>query len=143
MPGFWDMTGGAALGFITPNYSRAALSKKPIPFIETLKRRYAKDTNWVCFGSYDSVYLLKEAVNKAKSINAESVIKALESIEITGVYGKLKYNDTHTCNYGWPYMDFPYAQFQLGGDLVVVYPEGVAKNTNPTKKFIPIRQLRK
>jgi len=143
MAGFWGMTGGAALGLLTPTYSRAALSEKTIPFIEALKERYGKDTSWISFDSYDSVYLIKAAAEKAKTTEVEALIKALESIEMTGVCGKLVYGDTHTCKYGWPYLDFPYGQFQKDGELVILYPEEVAKATNPGQTFIPVRELRK
>jgi hypothetical protein len=39
-------------------------------------------------------------------------------------------------------MDFPYGEFQHGGELVIVHPENVAKATNPTKPYIPVKQLR-
>jgi hypothetical protein len=61
---------------------------------------------------------------------------------MTGVYGIIKYDNTHTCKFGWPYMDFPYGEFQHGGELVIVHPENVAKATNPTKPYIPVKQLR-
>jgi len=142
MPGFWGMSGGAALGLVTPIYSRAALSDKTIPFVDDLKKRYNKDSNWVAFGSYDSVYMIKAAMEKTKTADIEALIKALESIEMTGVYGIIKYDNTHTCKFGWPYMDFPYGEFQHGGELVIVHPENVAKATNPTKPYIPVKQLR-
>jgi branched-chain amino acid transport system substrate-binding protein len=142
MAKFWQISGGAALGLSTPVYSRAALSKKTIPFVDELKKRYNKDPNWVGFGSYDSIGALKAAAEKAKTTNPEALIKALESNEYTGVYGIIKYDKTHSCKGGWPYMDFPTGQYQRGGQLVIWLPDEVRKATNPTKKYIPVKQLR-
>lgn len=142
MAAFWNITGGAALGFITTMYDRAALSPKTIPFVDNLREKYKKDPNWVGFGSYDSIYVVKEAAEKSKSTKTEDLIKALEKIEYTGVYGIIKYDEMHSCKTGWPYMDFPYAQYQKNGELVVIFPEEVAEATNPGKSFIPINKLR-
>lgn len=144
MPGFWGMTGGAALGVVSSVYAdKAALTPRTIPFIENLKARYNKDPNWVSYASYDAVYLLKAAADRAKSMDIEALIPALENLEMVSVSGKAKFDKTHTYIYGYPYITNARAQFQKDGLSVIVFPSDVAKATNPKNTFIPVSKLRK
>jgi branched-chain amino acid transport system substrate-binding protein len=144
MPGYWGMTGGAALGIVCSTYTtKAAVTERTIPFIENIKARYNKDLNWVSYASYDAVYLTKTAADRAKSTDIEAIIKSLETQEMVGVSGKAKFDETHTYIYGYPYQTAVRAQFQKDGINVVVFPYDVAKATNPNKTFIPVKRLRK
>ncbi len=144
MPGFWGMTGGAALGVVSAVYAdKAALSVKTIPFIENLKAKYNKDPNWVSYASYDAVYLLKAAADRAKSMDIEALIPALENLEMVSVSGKAKFDKTHSYIWGYPYVTSARAQFQKDGLSVIVFPYAVAKATNPKNTFIPVSKLRK
>lgn len=144
MPGYWGMTGGAGLGVVCTTYTtRAAITKRTIPFIDGMKASYNKDLNWVSWSCYDAVYLIKAGADKANSLDIESLIKGLETQEMVGVSGIAKFDDTHTYIYGIPYQTSARAQFQKNGENVIVFPEGVAKATNPNKPFIPVKQLRK
>lgn len=144
MPGFWGMTGGAALGVVSSVYAdKAALTPRTIPFIENLKTKYNKDPNWVSYASYDAVYLLKTAADRAKSTEIEALIKSLEILEMVSVSGKAKFDKSHTYLYGYPYVTNARAQFQKDGQSVIVFPYDVAKTTNPGKTFIPVNKLRK
>ncbi len=144
MPGFWGMTGGAALGVVSSVYAdKAALTPRTIPFIENLKAKYNKDPNWVSYASYDAVYLLKTAADRARSTDIEALIKSLEAIEMVSVSGKAKFDKSHTYIYGYPYVTSARAQFQKDGLSVIVFPYDVLKATNPGKTFIPVNKLRK
>jgi hypothetical protein len=108
-----------------------------------MKAAYKKDLNWVSYASYDAPYLIKAGADKVNSVNIESLIKGLEAQEMLGVSGIAKFDETHTYIYGIPYQTSARAQFQKNGENVIVFPESVAKATNPNKPFIPVKQLRK
>ena len=76
-------------------------------------------------------------------MSSESLIKGLETIEISGVSGKAAFDDAHSYKWGYPYMDAARSQFQKDGQYAVLFPYKVAKESNPDKTFIPIKKLRK
>jgi branched-chain amino acid transport system substrate-binding protein len=138
------MTGGAALGVVSSVYAiKSGLTEKTNPFIENLKSRYNKDPNWVSYASYDAVYLMKAAADRARSTDIEALINSLEALEMVSVSGKAKFDKTHTYIYGYPYVTSARTQFQKDGLNVIVFPYDVAKITNPGKTFIPVNKLRK
>jgi len=144
MAGFWNMTGGAALGVVSTIYgAKAALSERTIPFIEALKATHNREPNWIAYASYDVPFLLKAAAEKGKRTDPEALIKSLEDIEIAGVSGRAKFDNTHSYKWGFPYMEISRSQYQKDGEYVVVYPFNVAKQSNPDKTFIPVKGLKK
>lgn len=144
MPEFYEMTGGAALGVVTPTYGAlAALSERTIPFIKALKSTYNKGPNWVTYSNYDVPYLIKAAAESAgTSEDTEALIKALERIEMIGVWGLAAFDESHSYKWGAPYMDNARAQIQKDGEFVVLFPYKVAEASNPGKTFVPVRELR-
>ena len=45
--------------------------------------------------SYMAVYILKDAIEKANSLDPDKVIKALEETDIMGVYGRIRFDKSH------------------------------------------------
>ena len=146
MPTFWDVTGGAALGVVTTAYAaEAPMTEKTLPFIEALKAKYNKLPNWISYGSYEVPYLLKAAAEKSGTVeDVDALIRFLEKVEITGLLGRLAFDETHSYKYGPPYVRAVRAQFQKDGELVVLHPYEVAEHANAKsgKTFIPVRELR-
>lgn len=143
MAGFYEMTGGAALGLLTPTYSGAALSERTLPFVRALKETYGDDPNWVSYSTYDIPYLLKEGAEKAGTTeDMDAWIAALEKVDIVGVSGRAAFDETHTYKWGSPYMECARGQYQKDGEMVVLYPYDVAESSNPGKTFIPVKELR-
>lgn len=147
-PGYWEMTGGAALGIVTSYYAvKAAITNKTVPYMNALEKKYGKQPNWVCSGTYDWIYMLKEAIEKCKTTDVETLIKELEKMEYTGVVGcRRYYPGTHSAVYSpgdltKGTIDLR-IQYQKNGEIVVVYPKDVAERTNPGKGFISIKVLR-
>jgi len=147
--GFWGMTGGACLGLCTSNYGvRAAITEKTIPFVDELKSKYDMTPGWTTYGAVDSVIFLQAAMQKTGNDKVEDLIKALEQVEVTGISGVLRYQPGHTLlmhtmtnlkGYTGPQI-----QYQLDGELTVIYPPDVADKTNgPGKGFVSVKELRK
>jgi len=50
--------------------------------------------------SYESVYILKEAIEKAGSLDADALVAALEKTDKKGVMGRIKFDQGHQVVYG-------------------------------------------
>jgi len=95
-------------------------------------------------GSFDVPYLIKAAAKDAGSVDAEALIKSLESIEMVGVWGIAKFEENHTYVQNRPYMEVARGQFQSAADKypVVIWPLDIAEASNPGRTFISVKELR-
>jgi branched-chain amino acid transport system substrate-binding protein len=79
--------------------------------------------------SYDAVYVLAKAMERAGTTDADKVVAELEKTDMDGVVGHLVFNKTHGVPYG---DDLKTGGVSLAfqwrnGKRVVVFPEGVAQ----------------
>ncbi|PIW01414.1 MAG: amino acid ABC transporter substrate-binding protein, partial [Deltaproteobacteria bacterium CG17_big_fil_post_rev_8_21_14_2_50_51_6] len=79
--------------------------------------------------AYEMVYLLKDAIEKARSVDGDAVVTELEKTDRLGAMGRIKFGKDHQVIYG----EDP-AENAMGcmiqwrqGKRVVVYPESVAE----------------
>ncbi|MHC5010129.1 MAG: ABC transporter substrate-binding protein [Planctomycetota bacterium] len=96
-PGFWDasdgnaeyvvvdlVNGGNAPGDITPWTRR---------FVEAYERRWGLEPEgYGASSSYMAVYALKDAVERAGTLDPDAVVRALETIDLMGVYGRIRFD---------------------------------------------------
>jgi branched-chain amino acid transport system substrate-binding protein len=79
--------------------------------------------------SYDSVYVLAKAIERAGTLDADAVVAQLEKTDMEGAVGRIVFNKTHSV----PYSDDPKAggaslAFQWRkGKRIVVFPESIAE----------------
>ncbi|MGA2517655.1 MAG: ABC transporter substrate-binding protein [Thermodesulfobacteriota bacterium] len=141
---FWNMTGGAALGWVTldPEIS-VPYTARTLPFLAKLKAKGAGMMNST-YPSYDSPWIFKAAAEHAKTAsNADAIIKALETIQVQGISWVWKFNKCHDPITGYPpYMPYHWGQFQENGKLVSIFPPGIAKLVNPKSGFVRVKDLR-
>ena len=79
--------------------------------------------------SYESVYVLKEAIERAGTIEADAVVKALEQTDRAGVMGRVKFDKGHQVVYGTdPTKEAVAVMFQWSeaGEQRIVYPPAIA-----------------
>ena len=65
-------------------------------FVDAFKKEYGREPD--AYGistSYMGVYVLKNAIERAGSLNSAAVAKALESTDMNGVYGRIRFNKNH------------------------------------------------
>jgi ABC-type branched-subunit amino acid transport system substrate-binding protein len=140
----WERTGGACLGITSSMFQElvpATPKSKPLyQQFETGKVKAA----WMVAGNYDTPFILKAAVEKVGGLDdMDAVIKAIEKNELIGASGTIKWTDDHNYVWGYPYfVDLACGQYQGSDDVVLVSPPEVAKITNPTRKYVPIKELR-
>ena len=85
--------------------------------------------------NYDGIYILAEAIHRAKSVETGALVKALEEIDYVGVCGRYVFKKkNHDAIYGdVNYVPFLITQWQEGGKFEVLWPDKLAtgKFQNP------------
>lgn len=104
-PGFWKITKGkCAYSIIT--LSEAGVTPSDVtplakPFYEAFDNRWGAPPRATgSAASYDALYALKDAIERAGSLDTDAVIKALEQTDLTTVRGQLKFDKDHQCVFG-------------------------------------------
>lgn len=101
-------------------------------FYDAYKQRYGKG---IAAGhgpapSYESVYILKEAIERAGSLDPDAIVEALEKTDRQGVMGRIKFSPGHQVVYGLDPAEAAAAcffQWSEDGERVIVYPEALAE----------------
>lgn len=131
---FFDRVGGKAdtetVGLLA---IRAELTPKTIPFWDEFVKRFKTAPVYTGVGAYDAVYVYADAVARAKSTEANAVIKELEKTDHVGIAGKMVFDETHDVKAGPGLQNLLFVQWQKGGQRVVVWPKEAAtgKMTSP------------
>ena len=124
---FCDRIGGKSVGEMAANFAvRAPLTPKTIPFFDEFRKRTNRSPVYTAFGAYDAVHIYAEAVTRAKSTDADAVIKELEKTSFTGVPGIIEFDDTHDVKPGTPTFKGPallFAQWREGCKREVIHPK--------------------
>jgi branched-chain amino acid transport system substrate-binding protein len=80
--------------------------------------------------AYDAVYILKEAIERAGSLDGDKLVKEIEKTDRKGVVGRIRFGKDHQVPFGTDPsevglgVDF---QWQDPGKRVIVYPKAVAQ----------------
>lgn len=125
-------------GLITLYFELGGLAAKAVPASQKFLDAYGKK-----FGdsardqlsahgpgaAYDAVYVLKAAIEKAGTVEGDSVVKALETTELDGVIGHIKFGADHQAVFGTdPKTTAVAAAFQWqSGKRVIVFPPALAE----------------
>ena len=134
-PGFWETTDGKGeytlCNVVNAGNAPSEATAWTMKFYNAYEKKWGVPPE--CFGassSYMAVYAIKDAVERAKSLAPDKVILALETMDLMGVYGRLRFNpQSHQVIPS----DDPekgavgsIVQWQAG-KRVVVYPKSIAK----------------
>jgi branched-chain amino acid transport system substrate-binding protein len=133
-PGFWDATEGKGEYTLCNVVNAGNAPSEATPW--TMKFYNAYTEKWGvepeglgASSSYMAVYALKDAIERAGTIDSDKVVTALENIDLMGVYGRLRFDPkTHQVI---PSTDpkegavGSILQWQ-DGKRVVVYPKSIA-----------------
>jgi len=125
--GFWEATGGYG-NYDTTLHTYAqgvALTDKSIPFVDAFIDRFGETPTYNA-GTYDAIYLLKEAIERAGSLDADAVIVELEKTDYITTSGRLVFtgrdtDNPHDVTYGPGYVTGISTQWQ-DGELKAVWP---------------------
>ena len=130
---FWQRTNGATEGVITETAAGpgVALTPKTVAFTDAYTKRFNTTPAYAAYTTNDSFHLLKAAIERAKSTNADKLVAALEKTNYVGTVGRIQFYPpgakyAHGLKYGKQYVTGIMIQWQDGKQLPV-WPASVAK----------------
>ncbi len=119
--GFWDATGGKGDYTLTINtFARVKITDKTIPFYDKYIKLYKQAPNYTA-GTYDGMYVLKAAVEKAGSIDSDKVLPFMEKTDYIGASGRIVFDKSHDVTWGPGYETSLGTQWQ-NGKIKCVWP---------------------
>lgn len=129
--GFWEATGGKGEYEFTMNtYARVPMGPKTIEFYDKFVQLMGEFPTYNA-ATYDAVYVLKMAIEKAQALDSDALVAALETLEwslTAAAKGKFYPVDSkcpmcpHDIMYGPGYATGLGVQW-IKGDMVVVWPK--------------------
>ena len=139
---FWKDTNGAAEGVVTETAAvpGIAITPKTVPFTEAYTKRFNMTPAYSAYSTYDTFYMLKQAIERAKSTKADTLVKALEKTDYTGTIGRMAFyppNDkyAHGLRYGKGYFTGVMVQWQKGKQ-VTLWPANAANGSLTLPSFV-------
>jgi branched-chain amino acid transport system substrate-binding protein len=144
---FWKASNGAADGVtnITSGLKGIELTPKAPAFYKAYTQQFdIQEPAFDAYTTYDAIYALKHAIEKAGSTKADAMTDALEQVNFTGVTGQIHYHGKHS---EWPHevafnpdpekgMSFVGTQWQ-NGKQVVLWPKSLAEGKVEIPSFVP------
>ena len=133
-PGFWKATEGKGEYTLCNVVNAGNAPSEATPWTMKFYRAYTKRWGVEPEGlgsssSYMAVYVLKDAIERAGTLDSDAIVKALEQTDMMGVYGRIKFNPkSHQVI---PALDpekgavGSVIQWQAG-KRIVVYPKSIA-----------------
>jgi len=135
-PKAWEAWGGTIEGAI---YHICEPGAYPIPgiakskeFYDAYTARFGEPTSIGANGpSYDSVYVIKEAIEHTGSLDTDALVAYMEAIDMDGAIGRIRFDETHQQPYGTDPSEGAVGimvQWQQPGVRKVVFPLPVAES---------------
>lgn len=120
--------------------ARTAITSKTIPFYDAYLQRFNEPV-YTSFITYDTVYLLADAISRAQTTDADEVVAALEETDWNGATGRIQfysrqevqrekkmypYVEPHDSKYGPNFIYPVHVQLRPGCGKEVIWPFEVA-----------------
>ena len=135
----WEVFEGEVEGVTNFLFEIGPIPVKAVPksvaYNKNYGKRWGEDTRIKLSGhgpgpSYDSVYVLADAIERAGTLAPNALISALEKTDLTGVIGRIKFAKDHQVVYGSDPKETAIGcafQWRKPGVRVPVFPEVVAE----------------
>ena len=121
--GFWEATGGKGNYTVTINtYADVKITDATKPFFKKYKERFKEAPNYTA-GTYEAIYILADAIEKAGTLDAEKLIPIIEKTDRQGTAGRLAFSEDHDVMWGPGYTTALGTQWQ-DGENKCVWPVG-------------------
>jgi branched-chain amino acid transport system substrate-binding protein len=96
-PGFWKATEGKGeytlANVVNAGNAPSNASDWTMKFVNAYKKRWGLEPEgYGTSSSYMAVYVLKDAIEKAGTLDSDAVVAALEKTDVMGVYGRLRFD---------------------------------------------------
>ena len=122
---YWGLTGGDCVyeTMLQSVYNVSKTSKTKGMFADFIAE-FDHEPLYTAVGSYDAINALTWAINESQSVNADTIVTQLETINkanpLEGASGYLAFTGTHDVQEGYPYGYTLFCQWQPGQTKVVV-----------------------
>jgi len=135
----WQVFEGEVDGMVQMIYEVGPIPVKAVPksvaFNENYGKRYGQKARMELSGhgpgpSYDAVYIMANAIERAKTVEPDAVVKAIEQTDMQGAVGRIRFGKDHQVIYGFDPKETGLGvgfQWVKPGKRVVVFPETVAE----------------
>lgn len=140
--GFWKATDGATNGVITVDLgaSKSARTPKTRHFADAYVERFGEKPAFDAYTTYDAVYELKNAIEKAGSTDGSAIADALAKTDYEGTIGRIAFYGAgsphpHTLRFGPDYVTGVAVQWQ-NGSAQVIWPDSAATTEVQTPAFV-------
>ncbi|MEW5911394.1 MAG: ABC transporter substrate-binding protein [Thermodesulfobacteriota bacterium] len=96
-PGFWKATEGKGQYTLASVVNAGNTPSNATPwtmkFVNAYQKKYGLEPEgYGTSSSYMAVYVLKDAIERAGSLNSDKVVAALEKTDMMGVYGRIRFD---------------------------------------------------
>ena len=92
---FWQATAGKGNYVATINtFAEVEMTPRMVPFVKAFKARYNRSPTYTA-DTYDALYILKEAIEKAGTTEAEKLIPVIEQMKFLGSSAFFEYDKAH------------------------------------------------
>jgi len=96
-PGFWKASDGnceyAIVDVVNGGNAPATITPWTMKFVDAYKAKWGLEPEgYGASSSYMAVYALKDAIERAGTVDSDAVVKALEGIDLMGVYGRIRFD---------------------------------------------------
>jgi branched-chain amino acid transport system substrate-binding protein len=93
--GFWQATAGKANYLATlDTYAEVEMTPTTVAFVKAFKERFKRSPTYNA-GTYDAIGLLKEAIEKAGSWDADKLVPVIEKMTYVGTGAILEFDKAH------------------------------------------------
>ena len=100
-----------------------AETPKTIPFFKHYKTTFKIGPGYGSGYTYDTLYVLKNAIEQAKSTDSDTLVPIIEKTDYFGVSGHVEFTPNHDPKH---YGTMPMVQWRSGGKREVVWPPNLA-----------------
>jgi branched-chain amino acid transport system substrate-binding protein len=121
---FWKDTAGNAVShmdLIHGSY-RAALTPKTIAWYDRYVTEWKVSPDYTSGYTYDAMFVLKEAIERAGSSAPERLVAALEATDYVGAAARWKFEKNHNAKFGTGYRVMGVTQWRQDGTRRVIWP---------------------
>ncbi len=128
---FWDATAkkGNYVSTLNTYNVDVAITPKTLPFVRAYMEKFKTVPTYTA-ATYDCLYLLKDAIEKAGSVDADAVVAAMEKSDTVGTAGRLVFDNRHDPKFAPGYVTGLGTQWQ-NGKQVAFWPNGWQGVTYP------------
>jgi len=118
---------GAASNYVAFGVAawKVPITPKTLKFYENFEKRYGySSTNYEDIRTYDTVYIIVDAIKRANSVDPDKLVEALEKTDYVGACGRYAFDKSHDTVWGPGYLQGMIAQW-VNGEGYIVWPNNL------------------